>query len=115
MGLHRRYSDEAQTIEDVSKALSSIQKELQDLKEIHLSAKLTPCRIVFSGQNEPSVSISFINYPKFPLPEKDFLEGVEFIGVRLMQELDQNRIVIEFPDRTIMFEDTDGIDPRISL
>jgi hypothetical protein len=30
-----------------------------------------------------------------------------------MKEFSQNRVVIEYMDETVMFEDTDEIDPRI--
>lgn len=115
LGLNKVYSKEANSLQDLVVALTSSQLELQQLHHIQLSAKLTPCKIVFSGQDEDSATISFINYPKFPLVDNEFITGVEFIAENLMNLLLQNRIVIEYPDRTIMLEKSDGIDPAITL
>ena len=115
LGLNKFYLDEKYSLKDVSDALTFSQKELQELHHIRLSAKLTPCYIVFSGQNEDSVTISFINYPRFPIEESEFIKGVEFIAKSLMTSLSQNRIVIEYADRTVMLEESESIDPKIVL
>jgi hypothetical protein len=36
-------------------------------KQIYLSVSITHCKIILSGQIEPHLKISFINYPKFEL------------------------------------------------
>ena len=64
LGLNKLYSKEANSLQDLVVALTSSQLELQQLHHIQLSAKLTPCKIVFSGQDEDSATISFVNYPQ---------------------------------------------------
>ena len=115
LGLYKLYSKEAQSLQDLADALTSCQQELQQLHHIQLSAKLNPCKIVFSGQDEDSATISFINYPKFPISATEFRTGVEFIAEKLMTRLSQNRIVIEYADSTVMYEESEDLDPKIKL
>lgn len=80
---------------------------------IYLSACISECEIVLSGQIEPHFKLDFINYPKFPLEVAQFKSEVELMAIYLMEELAQNRLVIVFHDETKMLEKTEGIDPRI--
>ena len=104
VGMNRSYSDEKISMQELVYALTTCQLNLQSELNIKLSARVTPCRIVFSGQDEESVAVSFINYPRFPINETDFKKGVEFISSELMEKLSQNRIVIEYHDKTVMYE-----------
>lgn len=113
-GLNKGYSDHVWTLEEFKTSLTIVQQSLKDKTRIGLSAKVTPCSIVFLGQDEKSVTVSFINYPRFPLEKTEFKEGVLFIGQELMNRLEQNRIVIVFDDETIMFEESQEIDSRIN-
>ena len=70
---------------------------------------------MFLGQDEPSVTLSFINYPKFPVKEDAFKKGVSFIAEELIRELKQNRTVIVFNNETLMLEKSDEIDKNIDL
>lgn len=115
IGLNKGYSDEAWSQEELKSKLSKAQHKLKDNHNILLSAKVTLCDIVFLGQDEPSVTLSFINYPKFPVTEDSFKKGVSFIAEELMIELKQNRIVIVFDDETLMLEKSDEIDKNIDL
>ena len=115
IGLNKGYSDERWRLEELKTSLTEAQKLLKESKDILLSTKVTLCDIIFLGQDEPSVTISFINYPKFPILKELFKEGVEFIASILLNELKQNRIVIVFDDKTIMLEKSDEIDRNIDL
>jgi hypothetical protein len=115
VGMNKYYSAEKLTMNDVIKALTTIQKKLITEHDIKLSAKLTPCNIVFAGQIEESVTISFINYPKFPLEKSRFELGIEIIVESLMQRLSQNRVVVTMNGRTTMYEKSAEIDPRIYI
>lgn len=115
IGLNRGYSHEIWNIDKLKISLQNAQKLLKDDSGVLLSAKVTLCDIVFLGQDEPSVTISFINYPKFPVEKEPFKHGVIFIAKKLMNELEQNRIVIVFNDETLMFEVDNKIDSSISL
>lgn len=89
--------------------------QIRKIKEdaIYLSACISECEIVMSGQIEPHYQLSFINYPKFPLDENTFKEEVEVLTQYLMKKLKQNRVVILYQNETKMFELNQQIDPRI--
>lgn len=93
--------------------LQQFQQEQILKRKVYMSASITECDIVLSGQIEPHFKLDFINYPKFPLEEAHFKSAVELLAINLMEELAQNRLVIVFHNETKMLEKTDGIDPRI--
>ena len=115
IGLQKGYSDEMLTMEAFRAALLKAQAILKDNTGTLLSVKLTPCEIVFLGQEEPSVTLEFINYPRFPLPDEQWKQGVLSLTEHLMELLDQNRVVVVFPGQTVMLEKSSSIDPRIRL
>ena len=89
------------------------QDQLIKDKEIYLSVSVSECKIVMSGQIEPHLKLSFINYPKFSINPTILKTEIESLSKALMKEFKQNRVVIEYLDETIMFEETKEIDPRI--
>jgi hypothetical protein len=115
IGLIRGYSKQSITLAEFKSALLQAQQEIHEHFNISLSVKVTECEILFLGQEEPSVELQFIQYPKFPqegsVLQKAIVELIELI----MIELDQNRVVIVFNDETIMLEQSDIIDPNIKL
>lgn len=113
IGLQKGYSQELYNKDDLIKALQAYQKVLIEKQKIYLSANISDCQIVLSGQVEPHLKLSFINYPKFPLDEETFKKEVEALTVYLMKEFLQNRIVIIYHDETKMIEIDPQIDPRI--
>lgn len=112
-GLHRGYKDEIIPGTEVKKDILKVQQELKDELSILLSVKMTPCEILLLGQEEPSITLEFIQYPKFLYDEKLWEEGVMLFIKKLMCKLEQNRTVIVFPDKTLMLDNTSEIDPRI--
>ena len=113
IGLQKGYTKDFWSKSEVIVKLQEFQNQLIQDKNIYLSAAVSECEIVLSGQVEPSLKIDFINYPKFPLDEKKFKESVLFLTKRLMKELNQNRIVVVFHNEIVMLEDNPEIDPRI--
>lgn len=113
IGLNKGYTDNKWTLKELKTKLTVVQEKLKLKTGTLLSAKVTPCDIVFLGQDEKSATISFINYPKFPLDYISFKEGVLFVGQELMNLLEQNRIVVVFRDETVMLENANEVDPRI--
>lgn len=115
IGLVRGYSQISISITELKKVLASAQQKIYQLHDIGLSVKLSTAEIIFLGQEEPSVDLQIIQYPKLPQTEetlkKVFLEFIEI----LMLELGQNRVVIIFTDETIMIEQSDTIDPKIQF
>ena len=113
MGLQRGYDDELINKADIISWLQNWQDQLIEEKHLRLSVCVSECEIVFSGQIEPHLKLSMINYPKFPLDQKVLKKAIEQLVMNLMTEFDQNRMVIEFPDEIVMLENNDAIDPRI--
>jgi hypothetical protein len=113
IGLVRGYSQDSISTTEFKKVLQDAQKKIYQHYGIGLSVKSTNCEIIFLGQEEPSIDLQIIQYPKFPQTEeilkKMFLALIEM----MMLELDQNRVVIVFSDETIMLEQLDTIDPNI--
>ena len=99
----------------VIESLSELQKQLSAEKNIFLSASVSKTNIVLNDQNEQHLKIDFINYPKFPLSEEIFKDEVLHFGKELMKQFEQNRILIIYTDETIMFEQSEEIDPRILI
>jgi hypothetical protein len=115
IGLFRGYSKKNISKLELKKALLNGQKQIKAQYKIELSAKLSPCEILFLGQEEPSMELQFIQYPKFPHEESELKKGLITLTELMMLELEQNRVVIIFTDETIMLEQSDSIDPKIKL
>jgi hypothetical protein len=112
-GLERGYTQALIPKESIVNFLQDYQQKLLKNKCIALSASVSECDIVFGGKVEPHLKLNFINYPKFPLEENLLKETIEELTKALMKEFDQNRVVIEYLDETVMFEISEEIDPRI--
>lgn len=94
----------------------STQQQVYDNLNIALSAKVSHCDIVFLEQDEPSVNVSFIQYPKFPDKKSVLKNGILKLVKIIMKSLDQNRVVITFDDETIMLENDENLlDPGINF
>jgi len=115
IGLFRGYSNKSISIPEFKNALLKAQENIKALYKIELSAKITRCEILFLGQEEPSVDLQFIQYPKFPQEESALKKAIVDLTEQLMKELEQNRVVIVFSDETIMLEQSGAIDPKIQL
>jgi hypothetical protein len=115
IGLNKGYSNELISIEEFKEALLEAQQKIKSVYEIVLSAKLTPCEILFLGQEEPSMELQFIQYPKFPQEESVLKKAIIELTKLLMITLEQNRVVIVFTDETIMLEQSAEIDPNIKI
>jgi hypothetical protein len=115
VGLFKGYTKELISLEFVKKSISNIQKTVYEQFDIVLSAKVTICEIICLGQEEPSVSIEFIQYPKFLYEEKTLKEAILFFTKKMQESLHQNRVVVVFRDETIMLENNNEIDPTIKI
>ena len=115
IGLEYGYTQKQIDENLVIESLSELQKQLSKEKDIYLSASVSKTVIVLNNQKEPHLKIDFINYPKFPLDENIFKDEVLIIGKELMKQFKQNRILIIYTDETVMFEQSEEIDPRIKI
>ena len=115
IGLEYGYTQKQINENLVIESLSELQKQLSAEKNIFLSASVSKTNIVLNDQNEQHLKIDFINYPKCPLSEEIFKDEVLHFGKELMKQFEQNRILIIYTDETVMFEQSEEIDPRILI
>ena len=117
IGLFRGYDKtDVITEDEFKKALAMGQKEIFRKYKLLLSTKITRCSIFADGQDEESLELQFINYPKFSADEKELKKAITVLADLMMKLLLQNRTVIIFPDDTIMLEaDREALDPGIKL
>ncbi len=115
IGLFRGYSNKSISLPEFKKALLKAQENILTQYQIELSAKVMPCEIFFLGQEEPSMELQFIQYPKFSQEVVALKKAVLALTEMMMLELEQNRVVIVFTDETIMLEQSNAIDPNIQL
>lgn len=113
IGLELGYTAEPIEKAKIIECIQDYQNELIQEKDLILSVSLIDCTIVLSGQVEPHLKLRFINYPKFPLEEHILKTEIENLTKKLMDEFQQNRVVIEYLDETILLEKSALIDPRI--
>jgi hypothetical protein len=113
IGLEIGYTREHYSKEYLINELQEYQKKRIDESGVYLSASVSECIIVLSGQVEKHLKLEFINYPKFPLEVEVFKKEVVKLGSYLLYKIQQNRTVIVFSDETIMLEIDEAIDPRI--
>ena len=113
IGLELGYTKEIYSKDFLIKELQVYQKKRIDAAGIYLSASVSECNIVLSGQDEPHLKLEFINYPKFPLEVEVFKKEIIDLAAYLLSKMQQNRTVIVCTDETIMLELNADIDPRI--
>ncbi len=113
VGLEIGYTKENYSKEYLINELQEYQRKRIDESSVYLSASVSECIIVLSGQVEKHLKLEFINYPKFPLEVEVFKKEVVKLGSYLLYKIQQNRTVIVFSDETIMLEIDEAIDPRI--
>ncbi|WP_295333017.1 hypothetical protein [Flavobacterium sp.] len=115
LGLLKGYTSQPISLSNFKKELQIGQKAVLDTTGVALITKVTPCEIVFLGQEEPSVTLEWIQYPKFSTDEVLLKKAIIHLVELLMAALEQNRTVIVFADETICLEKSGAIDPRIKL
>lgn len=115
IGLKKGYSEELIAAEFLKQTIVAVQEQTKKQFNVVLSAKLTPCEIVCLGQDEPSVTLDFIQYPKFLVEEEQLKQALLFFSEQMMLTLEQNRVVLVFPTETLMLEQSEQIDPNIKM
>jgi hypothetical protein len=115
IGLKKNYTTEIIPINRFKEELLKTQKTILQKYKVELSTKIRQCEIIFLGQEEPSIELEFIQYPKFPQEEKVLKKAISELTKMMMIELEQNRVVMVFSDETIMLEQSEGTDPNIQL
>jgi hypothetical protein len=114
-GLFKEYSRKLITLKEFKESLFFAQQKIKTENDITLSVKVRHCEILCLGQDEPSIELEFIQYPKFPQEESVLKKAIVELTEIMMIALEQNRVVIVFSDETIMLEQSDALDPNIQL
>ena len=114
-GLEEGYTQKLINKYEVIGFLQKFQDNLIQKEDIYLSAKVTACEIVLSGQIEPHLSISFLNHPKYQLKLDKLKDILNHLVMELMRRFKQNRIVLMHSDETVKFESSYQIDNRIKI
>ena len=115
IGLVRGYTQTSISIIEFKTVLLKSQQKIYNQYGIGLSVKLIHSEILFLGQEEPSIDLQIIQYPKLTQTEETLKKCFITLIELMMQELEQNRVVVLFTDETIMLEQSDSIDPTIQL
>ena len=115
IGMTKGYSKEKIMMHVFKDELLKSQREIKEKYNVLLSVKIRQCEIVFLGQEELSVELEFIQYPKFLQEEKELKKAIISLSEILMLKLEQNRVVIVFKDDTIMLEQNENINPDIEI
>lgn len=115
LGLKKVYTTEIIPMNVFKQELLKTQKTILEKYNVELSTKIRQCEIIFLGQDEPSIELEFIQYPKFLQEESVLKNAIVELTKLMMLEIEQNRVVIVFSDETIMLEQSDAIDPNIRL
>lgn len=113
LGLERGYTQTKIDKKEITRCIQTYQKRLITEKKFYLSVSLSECQIVLGDHIEPHLNLNFINYPRFPQEEQILKTEIENLTQHLMKEFDQNRVVVEYMDETVMFEMGEEVDPRI--
>ena len=115
IGMTKGYSKEKIMMNVFKDELLNGQRVIKEKYNVLLSVKIRQCEIVFLGQEELSVELEFIQYPKFLQEEKELKKAIISLTEILMLNLEQNRVVIVFKDDTIMLEQNENINPDIEI
>ena len=115
IGLQKNYDNTYYEKNEYIEYLQNYQSNLIKEEKIHLSAAVQEFELVYGNLVEKHLVLNFVNYPKFPLEINIFKKNINLLGKKMMEQFNQNRIMIEYPDETIVFEIDPKIDPKISL
>ena len=115
IGMTKGYSKEKIMMNVFKDELLNGQRVIKEKYNVLLSVKIRQCEIVFLGQEELSVELEFIQYPKLLQEEKELKKAIISLTEILMLKLEQNRVVIVFKDDTIMLEQNENINPDIEI
>ncbi|MCK9595811.1 hypothetical protein M0R19_01350 [Candidatus Pacearchaeota archaeon] len=96
VGLREGYTN---IIHDISELEELLQKETD---KGGLCVTVTPTKFIYKEGNEIGAIVGLINYPRFPTTEKQLEEDAEKIAQLCKDKFKQNRISIEYQDKTVM-------------
>lgn len=98
LGLKEGYTGPVHTIGEVRDFLQ------READKGGLCVTVTPTTFIYKNGREDGAIIGLINYPRLPTPKKELKKIAERIAAICKEEYKQNRVSIEYQDRTVMLE-----------
>ena len=98
VGLKIRRTGEIQSLDKAKKICQNFVNEMGEC------VSFTPTEYIYTNGGEPGVIVQFIQYPRFPKPEKEIIDRANRLAELLMKGLSQLKVCVVFPNETIMLE-----------
>ena len=99
VGLRVGYSERLHTLQEAE----AICQEYVDLKS--LCVTVTPTKYIYKNGSEPGIIVGLIRYPRFPREVHSINDMAMALAELLRQRLEQQRVTVMFPDRTVLLGD----------
>ena len=77
-----------------------------------LCVTVTETEFIYKGGREMGFIVGLVNYPRFPSTPEDILGQAELIAMQLINELAQNKALIQTPTEAVYYERPESSDPR---
>lgn len=103
VGLRSHYTSFYHTIQDVRNRVQKFVDEFEDCITV------SPTTFHYVNGNEPGAIVRLIQYPRFPMSERQIKTRALYLATLLRKELNQYRVSVIFPDETYMIDDSDDI------
>ena len=106
VGSVRGYDKDQMRIQEceLRTAITFFQKRFEVENEYCCAVRIVSSEIVYQRYREPCFDIHCINYPRFPLKQKQIEKFMRELLLELMDVLEQERITLVTPDESVMFE-----------
>lgn len=98
LGLREGYTNEIHSIDELKNLLQKY------VNEKSYCVTITKTNFIYKNGGEKGAIIGLINYPRFPSTKKEIKRKAEEIAKLCKDKYKQNRVSIEYQDRTIMLE-----------
>lgn len=98
LGLREGYTEKAYSLDELKDFLQ------QHTDRIGLCVTVSPTTFIYKNGREEGAIIGLINYPRFPTTRKKLEETAEEIASLCKIRFNQNRVSIEYQEKTVMLE-----------
>jgi len=98
LGLREGYTDKFYSLDQVKNLLQKY------VNSVVLGVTVTPTTFIYKNGREDGVIIGLINYPRYPTTKEKLEKTAEEIAQLCKNEYKQERVTIEYQDKTVMLE-----------
>jgi len=110
LGSRRKYNGPAFSYAELRAFIGAHQSE-QGLSKAN-PVRITPTAYVWADYDEPGWEIAVINYPRQPKAHCELASFALDLATALLNNFEQNRISIVFPEEIVMLEADDAEDKK---